>query len=66
MKKCVNEFLNTESLVLQIFNYQQLEESYSSVIPKWHGAHCAVRLMLHISSTDIVTTIYFACNSYNG
>jgi hypothetical protein len=52
--------INTKFLGLQIDNHLNWKNHIDLMIPKLRRAHYAIRLMSHISSTDILKSIYFA------
>jgi hypothetical protein len=57
----MQELVNTKFLGLQIDNHLNWINHIDELIPKLSGACYAVRSMLHVSKTDTLKSVYFAC-----
>jgi hypothetical protein len=59
--KYIKEAVNTTFLGLKIDNQLNWKDHMDQLFPKLSGACYAIRSMLHISNTDTLKSIYFAC-----
>jgi hypothetical protein len=59
-EKCIEESINTKFLGLQSDNHLNWKNHIDLMIPKLSRTCYAIRSMSHISSTDILKSIYFA------
>jgi hypothetical protein len=57
----IEEGVNTTFLGLQIHDHLNWTTHINQLVPKLSGACYAVRYILHISNTDTLKSIYFAC-----